>query len=88
MQGAGTANVYMFVKSNSGQDTIANFNPTTDRLQIAANLNGNGITSASQLISGATFSNGNTTLHLSSKDDITLIGVSAPSNLASLIFLS
>jgi len=88
MQGAGTANVYMFVKSNSGHDTIANFNPTADHLQIAANLNGNGITSAAQLISGATFSNGNTTLHLSSKDDITLIGVSAPSNLASLIFLS
>jgi hypothetical protein len=55
---------------------------------IALNLDGNGITNAAQLIAGATVSNGNTVLHLSSKDDITLLGVSQPSNLLSSILVA
>jgi hypothetical protein len=81
-------NIYVFAESNSGHDTVANFNLTTDRVRIGANLNGNSITSASQLIAGATVNNGNTVLHLSSKDDITLLGVSQPSNLLNSILVS
>ena len=81
-------NAYAFNENNSGHDTIANFNVNTDQLQIASNLNGNGITTAAQLIASATISNGNTILHLSSKDDITLLGVTQPSSLLSSILVS
>jgi hypothetical protein len=81
-------NVYVFAENNSGHDTIANFNISTDHVQIAPNLDGNGITNAAQLIAGATVSNGNTVLHLSSKDDITLLGVSQPSSLVNSILVS
>src|SRR5437868_3731369 len=67
MMGGGGPNTYLFTETNSGHDTIANFNISADHVQIAPNLNGNGISSASQLIAGATVSNGNTVLHLSPK---------------------
>jgi hypothetical protein len=88
MQGAGTANTYVFNQNNTGQDTIANFNVATDTLQIAPNLNGNGITTTAQLLSGATVSNGNTILHLSPQSEITLISIATPSNLAHSILVS
>jgi hypothetical protein len=88
MKGGGGPNTYVFTENNSGHDTIANFNVTTDQVRIGANLDGNGITSASVLIAGATISNGNTVLHLSPKDDITLLGISQPSSLINSILVS
>jgi Bacterial Ig-like domain len=87
MKGGTGTNIYQFSENASGHDTIANFNTTTDQLQIGANLNGNGITTASQLVSSATVSNGNTVLHLSPNDDITLLGLSDPSELTTSISL-
>jgi hypothetical protein len=88
MKGGAGANTYVFTENNSGHDTIANFNTATDMLRIGSNLNGDGITTASQLIAGATVSNGDTVLHLSSKDDITLLGITAPSSLLNSILVS
>jgi Ca2+-binding RTX toxin-like protein len=88
MQGAGTANTYVFNQNNTGQDTIANFNVATDTLQIAPNLDGNGITTTAQLLSGASVSNGNTILHLSPQGEITLLSIATPSNLAHSILVS
>ncbi len=88
MHGGIGANTYQFTENNSGHDTVANFNVSTDQVQIAPNLDSNGITTAAQLITGATVSNGNTILHLSSKDDITLLGISQPSSLLSSILVS
>jgi hypothetical protein len=88
MHGGSGANTYVFRENNSGHDTIANFNISTDHLQIGANLDGNGITTAAQLIAGANVSNGNTVLHLSAKDDITLLGVGSPATLAHSILVS
>ena len=86
MKGGTGTTIYQFTENGSGHDTIANFNPATDQLQVAANLNGNGITSASQLISGASVNNGNTVLHLSSKnDDIMLVGIADPTTLANSV---
>jgi hypothetical protein len=68
--------------------TIANFNLSTDQLQVAANLDGNGITSASQLLAGATVSSGNTVLHLSPNDNITLLGINSPPSLLNNIIVS
>jgi Ca2+-binding RTX toxin-like protein len=88
MHGGTGANTYLFAANNSGHDTIANFNISTDHVQIAPNLDSNGITTAAQLITGATVSNGNTILHLSSKDDITLLGISQPSSLLGSILVA
>ena len=49
---------------------------------------GNGITTAAQLMAGATVSNGNTVLHLSSTNDITLLGIPTPASLLSSIIVS
>jgi hypothetical protein len=87
MVGAGVANTFVFTENQSGRDTIANFNSSTDHLQVAANLNGNGITTAAGLIGAATVSNGNTVFHLSSQDDITLLGISTPTSLTSSILV-
>jgi Ca2+-binding RTX toxin-like protein len=88
MKGHGTANTFMFDEANSGHDTIANFKTSTDKLQIGANLNGNGIYTAADLINTATVSNGNTVLHLSSKDDITVLGISTPSSLLNTLVIA
>jgi Ca2+-binding RTX toxin-like protein len=88
MHGGTSANSFLFAENNSGHDIIANFNVSTDQVRIGANLNGNGITSAAQLLAGATVNNGNTVLHLSQKDDITLFGISQPSNLINAILVA
>jgi len=88
MQGNGTANTYVFMENHSGHDTIANFNVATDSLHIAANVDGNGLTTAAGLIATATVSNGNTVLHMSPQDDITLLNIATPSTLAHSILVS
>ena len=85
MQGAGIANTYVFNQNNTGQDIIGNFNTATDTLNIVANLNGNGITTAAQFLASATVDNGNTVFHLSPTSTITLLGVSTPSDVLSEI---
>jgi Ni,Fe-hydrogenase III small subunit len=87
MQGAGNANTYAFDESHSGHDVIANFNLTTDMLRIGPNLNSGGLTTVSSLIATATVSNGNTVLHLSPQDDITLFGISNPATLVHSILV-
>ena len=79
---AGVGNAISVNIANSGHDTVFSFNSLTDTLTVAPNLNGSGITTASQLIAGATVSNGNTILHLGAQDDITLLGVTSPASLA------
>jgi hypothetical protein len=83
---AGMSNV-TFSVAGSGHDTIAGFDSANDTLTVASNLNGNAITTASQLIAGATVSNGNTTLHLSAQDDITLLGINNPASLAGVLLV-
>jgi hypothetical protein len=88
MHGGGGSNKYVFAENGSGHDTIDNFKTITDQLSIAPNLNGTGVTTAAQLIAGATVSNGNTILHLSPKDDISLLGITSPSSLLNSILMS
>jgi hypothetical protein len=91
MYGGTGANIYEFKQSNTAgarSTTIANFNINSDELRIAANIDGNGITSASQLLSSATVSNSSTVLHLSPNDDITLLGINQPSSLLNHIIVS
>lgn len=88
MHGGTGTNTYQFHDNGSGHDTIANFNINSDRLQIAPNLNGDGVLTAAQLISSATVSNGNTVFHLSSNDDVTLLGINQPSTVLNTILIS
>ena len=85
MQGGTGANTFTFADAHSGHDIIGNFHIGTDVLNIAANLNGNGIITALELIASATVGNGNTVLHLSGNDDITMIGITNPSSLLASI---
>ena len=79
---AGTgADTFVFAENGSGHDTIAGFKIGVDQLDITANLNSNGITTAAELLAGATTDTaGDTVLHLSANDDIVLLGI-APSSL-------
>ena len=87
MKGGPSTNAYVFNEAHSGHDTIANFNPATDQLQITHGLNGNGVATVADLIAGATVSNGNTILHLSAHDDITLLGIASPAALSHAIVI-
>ena len=88
MSSNGLANTYIFDVAKSGADTIANFNVNTDQIQIAANLNGDGIASVSALLAAATVTNGSTVLHLGPQDEITLLGILNPSTLSHAITIT
>jgi hypothetical protein len=87
MKGGPAADIFTFADVNPGRDTVANFKVGTDTLKIGSNLNGNGITSAAQLISGASAVGGSTVLHLDPHHDVTILGIGTPSALANSIIV-
>jgi hypothetical protein len=88
MKAGSGADTFTFTDIASGHDTIAGFKVGVDVLQIAANLNGNGIASAADLVSGAGVVNGSTVLYLGPGHDVTLKGIDTPASLVNSIFLS
>jgi hypothetical protein len=56
-------------------------------VKIASNLNGNGITSAAELVSGASVVEGSTVLHLDLDHDVTIRGIDTPSALVNSIIV-
>jgi Ca2+-binding RTX toxin-like protein len=87
MKGGPGDDTFTFADVNPGHDIIANFNVGTDILKVTANLNGNGITSAAELISGASVVGGSTVLHLDPNHDVTIRGVETPSTLLNSILM-
>jgi hypothetical protein len=85
MKGGTGADTFMFTDVNPGHDIIANFKMGTDVVKIASNLNGNGITSAAELVSGASVVEGSTVLHLDLDHDVTIRGIDTPSTLVNSI---
>lgn len=68
--------VFRFIASESGHDVIAGFKVGIDRLEIGANLNGNGLASADAVVGAMTTdAHGNAMIRLSQHDDIVLLGV-------------
>jgi hypothetical protein len=81
LKGNAGRDTYVFGTDAGGRDTIGAFQPVEDRLEIKANLNGNGLNTAQQVISAATADkDGNTVLHLGNGIEILLSGL-APSDL-------
>lgn len=87
MKGGPTADTFTFTDVNSGHDVIVGFKAGEDVLKIASNLNGNGITSAADLVSGASVVNGSTVLHLGPNQDVTIRGVDTPATLVNSILM-
>jgi hypothetical protein len=88
MKGGPGADKFIFEEVNPGHDTIANFKPGTDVLQIASNLGGNGITTAEELIASASVVEGSTVLYLTPDHTVTIRGIDTPSSLLNSIIMS
>ncbi len=85
MKGGSGVDTFTFADVNSGHDVIASFKVGSDVLKIASDLNGNGITSAEELISGASVVEGSTVFHLGPDHEVTIRGIDTPSTLAASI---
>ena len=81
------ADTFTFADVNPGHDIIVDLNVGADVLKIQSNLNGNGITSAAELISSASVVGGSTVLHLTPDHDVTIRGIATPSTLANSILM-
>ncbi len=76
-KGAGGGDTFVISGAATGHDTVMDFRPGIDRLEIAANLGGNGLTTASAVLSRATTDVvGNVTFNLGNGNEVTLLGVS------------
>jgi|GEM_PF-3600447 len=76
LKGGSGADTFVFDAANSHDaDTVLDFAPGEDTLEILEDLGGNGMTTAAQVLSGATTSDGNTLLHLGGSYTVTLKGV-------------
>ena len=60
-----------------GQDVVLDFEPGSDLLQIAANINGLEVSTASDLAANVSSVDGNTVIDLGNGDSVTLVGVDA-----------
>ena len=87
MKAGSGADTFTFADIDPGHDTIVGFKADLDVLKIAANLNGNGITNAADLVSGASVIDGSTVLHLGPNHDVTLKGIDTPSSLTGSIVI-
>jgi Ca2+-binding RTX toxin-like protein len=76
LKGGSGSDTFVFTTSGGGQDTIADFNPASDHLEIGKNINGSGVDTAADVLAQATAdSSGNAVLHLGGTDTVTLLGV-------------
>jgi hypothetical protein len=89
LKGNSGSDTFVFGADAGGRDRIGDFRPGTDFLEIKADLNGNGLKSASQIVGTATTDvDSNAVLHLGGGIEIVLIGVQASELKADMIHLS
>jgi Ca2+-binding RTX toxin-like protein len=75
-KGSGGADTFVFSGSTIGHDTVMDFKPGVDRLEIARNIGGSGIDTVSEVLASArTDVFGSLTLNLGNGNEITLAGV-------------
>jgi Ca2+-binding RTX toxin-like protein len=81
LNGGAGADSYVFA-SASGLDTIQGFAVAeADKIQLASNLNGSGITTAAQALAATSYASGNAIVDLGAGNSVTLVGV-APGGLS------
>jgi Ca2+-binding RTX toxin-like protein len=81
LNGGTGADSYVFA-SASGLDTIQGFAVAeADKIQLASNLNGSGITTAAQALAATSYASGNAIVDLGAGNSVTLVGV-APGGLS------
>src|SRR5262249_19827540 len=89
LKGGAGNDTFVFAESGSGHDTVADFTPGQDRLEIKQNLNGNGLMTAADVLAAATVdAAGNTTLHLAGATDVVILGVDLQHLAASAITMT
>jgi hypothetical protein len=77
LKGGHGADAFVFSETSSGHDTIGDFAPGQDHLEIKQNLNGNNLATAADVIAAATAdASGNAILHFGGQNDVVLLGVS------------
>ncbi|MGE0118018.1 MAG: carbohydrate-binding domain-containing protein [Dongiaceae bacterium] len=88
-KGSGGADTFVFGGSATGHDTVMDFQVGVDKLQIARNIGGNGIDTASEVLAHkAADVFGNVTLNLGNGNEITLVGVTPGEITAQSIVMS
>ena len=88
LKGNAGSDAFVFGADAGGRDTIGDFRPGTDFLEIKADLNGNGLKSASQILATATAdAEHNAVLHLGGGIEIVLTGVHTTDLKADMIHL-
>jgi Ca2+-binding RTX toxin-like protein len=76
LKGGAGADTFAFDVNQSGHDTIGDFTPGQDHIEIKQNLNGNNMMTAANVLAAATTNSaGNVVLHLGGSNDVTLLGV-------------
>jgi hypothetical protein len=89
LKGNAGSDTFVFGTDAGGRDTIGDFHIGTDLLEIKANLNGNGLKSATQILDTATAdADHNAVLHLGSGIEIILIGIHTSNLKADMIHLN
>ena len=89
LKGNAGSDTFVFGADAGGRDRIGDFRPGTDFLEIKADLNGNGLKSASQVLGTATTdADSNAVLHLGGGVEIVLIGVHASDLKADMIHMN
>ena len=89
LKGNAGSDTFVFGTDAGGRDTIGDFRPGTDLLEIKADLNGNGLKSASQILGTATAdAEHNAVLHLGGGIEIVLVGIHTTDLKADMIHLN
>ena len=89
LKGNAGSDSFVFGADAGGRDTIGDFRPGTDFLEIKADLNGNGLKSASQILGTATAdAENNAVLHLGGGIEIVLVGIHTSDLKADMIHLN
>jgi hypothetical protein len=75
LKGGAGNDTFVFDGQSGGRNTIGDFQPDADVIEVKANLGGNGLQTAAQVIGTATMEGDAAVLHLGNGIEITLLGI-------------
>ncbi|MCW5729147.1 MAG: hypothetical protein KIT20_00200 [Alphaproteobacteria bacterium] len=78
LKGNSGKDTFVFAENGTGSDVIADFTSGIDKIELKQNLNGNGVTSAAQILTKVSIdADGNSVIDLGAGNQIILLGVQA-----------